>query len=1501
MANGASDGSIIIDTGLDNSGFEKGSAKMEQSIKGVTQAINKTGQAAASSMQPLISSLDQVGKSINATAQTANNLNGALTDAVSSSDFGRSMNAAGRSCTSLEKQMVRLSNSERMGIKTGSQMTRFQINVEKARDSVTRLEQELQRLGSQRVATPEYESLSASAKKAEQALFRLYDRRDTMSDLGVKETSREWQRLAVQIKNAEYVLESYEQNMKSMRANGSAYTTGADSAKYRQTEATLARMTQQLAHYEQMASQFDTVSGPATQSESSLKKVDKELQRKPKDAGKASSAFTAFGNTLKKAASAALKMTGSLAKLSFKTVAKGAKTATSSISKFFSKAEKGSLTSKGLVKSLTSLKRMMISRVKEKMITALMQSLSQSMIALAKYSSEFNASMSSMKNAATGMGGNLAVTFGNLVNAVAPALTAIINWLSTAISYLNAFFALLSGRSSVTVAKKQTDSYAKSLGGAAGAAKDLKKEVYGFDELNKASSDSGGGGGGGGAGDMFEDVSIESLLPTDVQNFFNSIKAAFEAGDWEGIGLIVGNGLNTVVSAVDNWITSITPVAVTWSTRIAQIFNGLVSGVNWPALGNTIANGANLITRTVNAFTTTFDWASFGAKLGAGANGLVSGIDWTALGVFLSTKFRALWTTIYGFVTAFNWSALGNNLAVGANAAFKSINWIQVITGVVTGIFGVWTAIWTAISGFDWVGASETLATGANTAFQSVDWAGAATLFGEGINSVWTAFWTFLSEFDWESAGSNLALAVNTLFSADGPIDWAAAGTSMSDGLKYVMDGINTFLAETDWQQIGTDIATFLSSIDWSGLVTSLSTGIGLALGGLAELLWGLIKNAWDSVVEWWDAQMATNGGDVIAALLSGITTALANIGTWCKENIIDPLIGGIETALGLESGTISQIASDLWTGLKDGLVTAWNTIKEAVTKPFKDFWQAVKDFFGIASPSTEASSVGDFILQGLKDGLVSAWTTLKDSILQPFKDFWQAVKDFFGIASPSTEASSVGDFILQGFGSGLSSGVQAVLDIVSDVFGRIWNAIKAIFGFGGESEESKEAKQAGKDIMTGMKDGIKGDEETVKTEIKNAAKNVLKALRTELGIPESGGASSKSKTAGEGIVTGIKDGITAKGVSSTFTSAANSTWSAVKSALDTAFGMGGWGSTSASKSKYIGEGTVSGIKDGIDSKGVKATFTASASSLLTAVKNAINSALGLEYGATSASKLKYAGEGIVSGVEEGISGKAVSSTFTSVANSLQGAVSSAFSTALGISGGIFSSSSASKFKDVGKAICQGVADGIDANTSTIKNAATRAANAALSAAKKKLGIHSPSKAFAEIGGYMMAGMSNGLNDAKSGVIKTVASIADAVTSGFDGTLETPEIQVASSVLASGMDAVANKLSQIAVTFLSIADALTAVGGFQLPAVAAGRAIPYRTRVEAESPSTGKSDAVTAFTTNFDETMSDQKDLLLEIIDILRKLKIVIDGDSLTRVLTSLQRAQERSYGYGGA
>ena len=1543
MAAGA-DGTITIDTELDSTGFKRGTQRMQQATDNLTQTVNGFGERMRQGLGGLVSTLRAAGQQAGAAMQ-------AVSDA---SGFERSLTGVQRQVMSLQGRFQRLGDAAALGFKTDAQMQRFSLQVGHAQERLQQVREQMTQLGAQRINTAEYDRLTAEMEKVEAVLDRLTQRKDTEHALGVDEESRAYQRLLIQITQAEAEYGRLRDARDALTANGQSYTTGADNAAYQQTTAMLEQMAANLQHFQELASGFNAAAQPAGESTRALEGLDREMKEKPKDASLASRAFSGLG----KAISA---------------IGRGAGRAISGLKNLGKHSGQSALTSNGLVKALTGVKRMLLTRIKRTFISALFNSLKAGMNSFARYSSAFNAAMSSMKNSTTGLSGNIAVFAGNLINALAPAISAIIDWVSKAVAALNGLFALLSGKGTFTVAKKGTDDYAKSLKGAGGAAKDLKNQVYGFDELNKEQDNSSGGGGSSGGNVDFEEKDI-STLPESIRNFGQAIKEAFLAGEFEQVGATVASALNSVLTRVDNWITTkFRPEATKWAAIVARIMNGFVSGFDWSSLGQTMASAFNTITHTLNTFLTKCDFDALARGFGNGINGLFKNVDWAVLG-------------------------------------------------------------------------------------QTV---------GNGISNLKNLIWGTLASIDWKTLGSGLATGVNNMFAS---IDFAKYAQNVSASLKGLLDGIGQFLVDTDWQAIGNDIATFIANIDWNGLVDSLMFGIGAALASIGELIWGIIETAWNGVVTWWNEAMEKNGGDVIATLLDAIVSALSGIGQWCLDHIITPLLSGIESALGLEQGTIAATATQLWNdftswieqawndvsgavsefftgvwdaivgffgnlgdtakgiwdGFVDGISTAWDNIKNTVSDFFTNIWKSITGFFsnlgdtakgiwdgfvdgistawdnikntvsdfftniwssitgffgnlgdtakgiwdgftsGVSSTwegikdkvggvvsgawdgikgafgtlsetasniwdgfSTAVSSAWDKVSgpvidvfsgawdsikgafsgiaefatnlwQGLKNGLSDAWTNLKDTILKPFKDFWNEVKKFFGIASPSTKAASVGDFILQGLGQGLLDGVQAVLDIVADVFGRIWDAIKRIFGFGGgESEEQKSAKDAGKDIMTGLKDGITGDENTVKEAVKNAAQNALKTLREQLGIASSGSASTETKKYGEGIVTGLKDGIEAKGVKATFTNAANKVWNAVKDALNGSFGTSGENS-SASKTKYVGQGVALGVNDGINDKGKKGTFTAAADATIKAVKDAINTAFGISSEGSAATKAKYAGNSAVLGLRDGITEKAVASTFTSAANTVQSAVSSALATALGVSGGGFlqGAASASKFKDVGKAICQGAADGINANTSIIKNAAENAAAAALAAAKRKLGINSPSKAFAEIGEYSMLGLESGLKDGQSDVARTMANITDSMVNGFS---EVPSIDLSADSMVNGLDNVADKLGGIASIFQAIATAISSMGGLPVPAVASGRFTPYRARVEDSDAVRGSygalADEMKRYRSDAGEDASRNYDRLTDILNVLRNMGLTIDGRSLERSMTGLNRDRIQSYG----
>lgn len=89
----------------------------------------------------------------------------------------------------------------------------------------------------------------------------------------------------------------------------------------------------------------------------------------------------------------------------------------------------------------------------------------------------------------------------------------------------------------------------------------------------------------------------------------------------------------------------------------------------------------------------------------------------------------------------------------------------------------------------------------------------------------------------------------------------------------------------------------------------------------------------------------------------------------------------------------------------------------------------------------------------------------------------------------------------------------------------------------------------------------------------------------------------------------------------------------------------------------------------------------------------------------------------------------------------------------------------------LGRSIIQGIANGISSALSIIKNAAIRAARAALDAAKGFLGIDSPSKVFKVVGGQMISGMGEGIREQVSDPVRAINAVTGATVDAAGGTL----------------------------------------------------------------------------------------------------------------------------------
>ena len=1622
MANGA-DGSITIDTELDNTGFKRGSQQTEHAVKGLINTVNRAGRDMASAVQSVNPALrDLARNSQQSGQQIANNLN--------AGSFGRAMTDMQKTVNSLSSQFEKMGDAERMGFKTDSQMTRFRISTEKAHETLSLLIGELNRFTNQPINTAEWERLQADMQRADAELAKLYARKDMMQDLGAKEGSAGMQRLAYQIEQAEQKYDELYNKIAEMIDRGSYAQLGGDTAQYQDMAQKIREMAAQLEYYEQIAANFNTVQNPAQESETALKGVDRELKQKPKDAGIASQALSAFGSVLARMGSYAASATAGLARLSWKEIRSGAATAANGVrslvghlKNLHKQGGKSALTANGLVKSLLSVKRMLLSRIKRTFISALFNSLKAGMSAFARYSSAFNAAMSSMKNSMTGLSGNLAVAAGNLVNAIAPAISTIIDWISQAITYLNAFFALLSGKSTYTVAKKGTDDYAKSLKGAGGAAKELKNEVYGFDELNKAKDDSSGGGGGAGGSVDFEEKSLADL-PDNIKAFMQSLKDAFAAGEWEKIGAIVAGGLNTVVSTVDNWITgTFEPAGVKWASRVARILNGFNDAFDFYNLGSTISHGFNAILRIVNAFLTDFDAFKLGERIGDGINGITDNLDWELLGETLADGLGAAIDILAGAVTSIRWGDLGTNFGRGINAFIGNFHWEELETFVVEGINGIVEALdkvvsdealwdnlskqfsssvhnivngvsWskmiivllsgffriaatlaTAVANLPWAKLGADFADGINKIFGNgnneyvnwttitdavaksingitellnkfitgVQWESIATQFAANVNSIiggvnWgklvltiilgcvklaNAFFIGISSIKWSELGSKIADGLNKVFGKDEGghkyVDWNALAKNFSESVKGILTGIDTFITETDWKQMGSTIGEALGNIDWFGIAGKLISLLWHALVTAANAAGGLIGSFITKLfgIEIIDT-FSGEGINWAESLLEGYRDGLEN-------GSMDTSHQTVQTAALLAAGFTAQVKEGLLSGEQEVYAAAGSFVHQLaaacegedaflVMEAFNHYGLSISYELAEAMASSEATTLtteaadtlfaailqsstaeeviaqfaeyGIEIPQNLAEKLAQAKEPVGDAARSLLYALQQAstleeVKLAFanaGIEVSDSFASSITGMGLDNmtaalalFGAGVDDATVAALD-TSNLATNLEQYMQ---------ESGASINQVALALMVASGQDITQLSEQLGIDVGEALggiipESVAKALK--LGKEEVKAATEEVKDAGK----------------ITETQKAEMSTSGTDAGEGTTENLAAAEKAGASEVGSESDNVAQEVKDPLSK--LPEEVRPYADSLMAAVTQAIVDGNPVAVAAinaaaeeivTTASNILtgQAGEDIINTFIGGMESKirAMESALTRATQSAANKVVNTFKGILTIAAG----------RTIGQNIAQGIAAGITSTTTTIVSAAIRAAQAALAAAKSSLGIRSPSKAFAEVGDYMMQGMAVGLKEGQGNVIKTVSSVAqNAIDSA-----QSSAADAGASGMISGLEGVLSKLVH------GIDNAISAMGGLPVPAVASGAFAPYKLRGGNGGGVDGLSNASESFRQLKDD-ISEELSLIREYLRqnteynrITSEKDLTVDGRSVEESMTSLQRSRIRSFG----
>lgn len=556
------------------------------------------------------------------------------------------------------------------------------------------------------------------------------------------------------------------------------------------------------------------------------------------------------------------------------------------------------------------------------------------------------------------------------------------------------------------------------------------------------------------------------------------------------------------------------------------------------------------------------------------------------------------------------------------------------------------------------------------------------------------------------------------------PID--SAVLDFADKLKKAFE-------EADWKGLGTllgdKINELVDSVDWSGWGTKIGKGMNAAIQTLyytvdtvnwvnigkhlAEAVNGIINE-----VDW----------DIFGRLLAKkFTVALDVAGGFLKEldwtAVLQAFTSGFsgfynELQEWLESKDWHRIGEIITAKLSDALRNG--NVEGAVKSFFDAFTEAINsladlmdgiDFYQVAKDLVEMliRAVSGVSWDELTEALGRLIGESVDAVIQILAGSLADVGNYF-----KEKTQEVGGDAVAGFFFGIKDAIFGVgAWIVDNIFKPFWDGICAAFEI---HSPSKKMAEIGGYIIAGLLDGIKDLPSKLKAKLDDALDKVV-----------SWGSDLKSK---------VKD------------AAADAVSKAVDEFKDL-----------ASKLKLKLDAAIDKVKD--FAKDIASRMKSGAADAVTDAVSQLGNLAGKakEKFDNAIARAKSFATDLISKLKGGAS-DAVSNAASQLATMpqkvkekldlvIQKAVS-------------FAADLKEKFTSAGKNALAGIINGISSKIEEVKTSISNVGLALINTFKTLLGIHSPSRVFAEQGGFIAAGLIIGMEGATDDVKKAAAQLAGA-------------------------------------------------------------------------------------------------------------------------------------------
>lgn len=656
---------------------------------------------------------------------------------------------------------------------------------------------------------------------------------------------------------------------------------------------------------------------------------------------------------------------------------------------------------------------------------------------------------------------SLSAAKGVLGEAITPIISVLVKGLQTAVTLADRLYQIFTGTSliaSYNAKQAQKEAKAKEQ-----TAKSEAKQLASFDVANKLEDNSSSNSSNDDNSDASQPFKAANLS-SGVTKMLDDLKTAFLNGDYEGMGETLAKGLNSIIAKANNldW-KKIQDKVKGFAEGLGSAINGFTKNFDWNGAGKLLGNGLNTITTAISSFVDKVNWDSIGAGISESLNGFVDEIDPVKLGKTLTAKLKILTETLYGFFNGdgkgkkgFDFANLGKKLGQTINAGLSNIDTKKIGSNITSAISGLGETVYNAVKTINWNNGKDSVVSKIEDFVKGLDWKTAftnifkalgATLGGlssviiQLLKDAFTNFYNKYFKSELDKAGGNV---IEGIF--NGIVNFLKdVGKWISDNIltPFIAGFRETFNIHSPSRnpailELGRNIiaGVFNGVIDWlanigSWLQTNVFDKIVGAWNGMKELtveIGANLKETFNNAKEKWDSVV-----DKATTLTADVKDHFSSL----KEKW-DNWADNTKTATAQTVQNAFDSLLTIWNGWSDKAKTATANIKDNFSK-LKTKWDEFKDKSATLKATAELKDKATEAIQNIINKISELFDKFQ-SVGMNIADFFNSAKDTltsgFSSLTSAADSSSSSSFSTGGIGSwfkNLFSRKRAVGGIVNN------------------------------------------------------------------------------------------------------------------------------------------------------------------------------------------------------------------------------------------------------------------------------------------------------------------------------------------------------------------------------------------------------------------------------------------------------------------------------------